>query len=207
MSVATGQATRANIELASTHQVEPLWFGEQHIVITLAGTPYAVPLTAVQEVENPPPVVPVPFAPDWIAGVVNLRGAVLTLVDLPDLLGLGSWRRGAEAKILVLRGDEQVAVAVDGLRGMRRLPEQERSHIEGALPGQVARYISGMYRSDDDLLGILDIERLLADADAGAGVHGAATAIPSPMVEPDSAIQTSTVTSESERGDARAFAF
>lgn len=193
---------RPSIELASTHQIESLWFGEQHIVITIGETPFAIPLLAVQEVENPPPAVPVPFAPHWIAGVVNLRGSVLTLVDLPALLGLGTWRRTAEAKMLVLRGDEQVAIAVDGLRGMRRLAEQDRSQIEGALPGQVARYISGMHRSDDELLGILDLQRLLADSE-GRRVSGPLLAA---VHVGDQLTHGSSMTT-SEKGDARAFAF
>jgi len=201
-------SARPSIELASAQQIEPLWVGEQHIVVMLAGTAYAIPLLAVQEVENPPPIVPVPFAPEWIAGVVNLRGSVLTFVDLPMLLGLGTWRRGVEAKMLVLRGYERVAVAVDGLRGMRRLPEQERSHIEGALPGQVARYISAMYRNDDELLGILDLQRLLDDADAG--MNERSRTAPTSATRPTgmtTLLASAPSNGYSEKGDARALTF
>jgi purine-binding chemotaxis protein CheW len=166
MSATSDSQPSPSIELATSQRVEPVWFGEQHIIVTLAGSPYAVPLLVMQEVENPPATVPVPFAPDWVAGVVNLRGTIVTLVDLPVLLGVGTWERGPAARILVLRGDGQVAVAVDGLQGMRRLPEHERVHIDAELPGRVAHYLSGACRDEHQLIGILDLPRLLADTES-----------------------------------------
>jgi purine-binding chemotaxis protein CheW len=160
---------RQGIELASAPvQQETVWDRDQHIIVTLAGATYAVPLPSIQEVEQVPAITPVPFSAPWIRGVINVRGTVLTLVDLPALLELGTWMMSRNARMLVIRGDEPVAVAVDGLQGMRRMPVSAMTSIEGAIEGRVADYLLGVYRGESELIGVLDLTRLLADADIEA---------------------------------------
>jgi purine-binding chemotaxis protein CheW len=161
---------RQEIELASAPvQQETVWDRDQHIIVTLSGVSYAVPLPSVQEVEQVPAITPVPFSAQWVLGVINLRGTVLTLVDLPALLDLGVWQTSRNARILVVRGDEPVAVAVDGLQGMRRMPVSALTEIEGAIEGRVADYLLGVYRDENELIGVLNLTRLLDDADLEAG--------------------------------------
>jgi purine-binding chemotaxis protein CheW len=161
---------RQGIELASAPvQQETVWDRDQHIIVTLSGVSYAVPLPSIQEVEQVPAITPVPFSAPWVLGVINLRGTVLTLVDLPALLGMGVWQVSRNARILVIRGDEPVAVAVDGLQGMRRMPVAALTEIEGAIEGRVADYLLGVYRDEHELIGVLDLPRLLDDADLEAG--------------------------------------
>lgn len=172
----------SGIELAPAPlQSATVWDIEQQIIVRLAGVSYAVPLSSIQEVEHVPAITPVPFSTPWVRGVVNLRGTVLTLVDLCALLDLGAWQAGRDARMLIVRENEPVAVAVDALLGMRRLPVTEMTAIEGTLAGRVADYLIGLHRGDDEMFGVLDLPRLLQDAGAEA-MRATTTALRSSFV-------------------------
>lgn len=157
---------RRGIELATAERPsDALLAGGQYIIIDLAGASYAVPLGAIQEVEHVPKIAPVPHSRAWIRGVVNLRGSVLTLVDPAALLELGVWSRTPDARMLVVGGDDPVALVVDRLRGMRRLAGEVEATLAENLPGQVARYSLGIHRDAGQWLTVLDLARLLDAAD------------------------------------------
>lgn len=155
-----------SIELAAGRRHEPqMLAGDQYVIVEVLDLPYAIPLETVLEVEQIPPLAPVPHTRPWVRGVVNLRGNVLTLVDLAGLLGLGGWRDSGASRMLVIDREDPVALAVDRLRGMRRLSNRIDSTLIDQLPGEVGRYCRGLYREDGEYIAALDIPRLLHDAD------------------------------------------
>lgn len=171
---------RLDIELAADEQRrDTIRYGEQFIVVQIAGLPYAVPLESVQEVEHVPNHAPVPRSADWVLGVANLRGSILTLVDLASLLGVGSWQATKDARMLVVGGDDPVALAIDRLRGMRRLTDISRSPVWATLPGRTQNYVTGVHHSDGEWLSVLNVDRLIEDADrmAAAAAAGPAAAL------------------------------
>ena len=164
----------ADIELAPEFvERESTWAGEQYIVLTVAGTDIAIPLGMVLEVERVPPLVPVPGGQPWVRGIANLRGTILTVTDLAAMLGLGVWTQRADARVLVVRSVEPLALGVDAVRGMRRLTPGSRFHLDGALPEHLTRYVTGVHRDDGDLIHTIDLPRLLDDADESARRSGA----------------------------------
>lgn len=85
--------------------------GVAYVTATIAGRQVALPLAALVEVAELAEVTPLPLAPGWLAGVTNLRGSVLPVVDLVSLLGWETGRPGPRA--LVLRdGRFRLAVPV-----------------------------------------------------------------------------------------------
>jgi len=98
---------------------------ERFVVFRLAGAEYGLPVAAVQEVlRRPDSVSPLPNAPDFVAGVLTLRGAVLPLIDQRRLLRLpsggGSGDRGRV--VVVARGEARAGLLVDGLSGLLAVP-------------------------------------------------------------------------------------
>jgi hypothetical protein len=67
---------------------------EQHVIFTLAGTEYAAPIANVIEIGRPMVVTPVPNVPDWVLGVANLRGDIISMVNLRAFLGMDRLRTG-----------------------------------------------------------------------------------------------------------------
>ncbi|MFL5261044.1 MAG: chemotaxis protein CheW [Anaeromyxobacteraceae bacterium] len=95
---------------------------------------YVIDLRRIREILQPLPIVPVPRAPEFVDGVVNLRGEVIPVVDVRKRLGL-SPRPGARAKVLVVDvAGRTLGLVVDGVTEVVRLP---RSDI-GPPPALVA---------------------------------------------------------------------
>lgn len=164
----------ADIELApAVVEREPTWIGEQYIVLTVAGTDIAIPLNMVLEVERVPTLIPVPGGPNWVRGIANLRGTILTVTDLAAMLEIGIWTQRRDARVIVVRSIEPLALGVDGVRGMRRLEPTSLFQLDGALPEHLTRYVTGIHRDGGDLIHAIDLPRLLDDADESARRSGA----------------------------------
>lgn len=160
----------SSIELAgSGEQFDHLITGDQFIIVDLAGKPYGIPVGQVLEVEQVPNIAPVPYTREWLYGVINMRGTILTLIDPASLLQIGAWTRSPLARLLVVDRDDPVALAVDRLRGMRRLTEPVAPEVFEELPGRVAEFVMAVYREGDGFINVLDMHRLLAEADRASG--------------------------------------
>lgn len=100
---------------------------ERFVVFRLAGAEYGLPVAAVQEVlRRPDAPTPLPNAPDFVAGVLTLRGAVVPLIDQRRLLRLpDGGDRGAERGrvVVVAQGEARVGLLVDALSGLLAVPE------------------------------------------------------------------------------------
>lgn len=153
-----------SIELArQQHREDAVLGSDQFVIVELNASVFAISLGDVLEVEQIPSIALAPGARPWIEGVVNLRGSVLTLVDLAQLLGMPARQKTNAARMLVVSREDPVALAVDRLRGMRRLTHPIRSPIIEHLPGTASRYCSGLYRQDGEYVAALDVLRLLDD--------------------------------------------
>lgn len=96
------------------------------LCFTLGEEEYGVDLKLVAQVVKPPAVTWVPRLPSHFLGIVSIRGAVVTLVDLRQLMGLDitSWPRTSRILIVEI-GDEQIGLLVDSVTQVRRVkPEQ-----------------------------------------------------------------------------------
>ncbi|MBP2315632.1 chemotaxis protein CheW [Azospirillum soli] len=106
---------------------------EPFVVFRLAGAEYGLPVAAVREVlRRPDAPTPLPNAPDFVRGVVTLRGAVLPVIDQRRLLRLPEVATGGgeRARVVVIAAGEALAgLLVDGMAGIVRVPE---SRIETA---------------------------------------------------------------------------
>ncbi len=141
---------------------------EQHIMFSLAGADYTFPIGNVLEVTRPPEVTPVPNVPDWVLGVSNLRGDVLSLVDLGHFFGLAHSRLDASARMLVLADvtkEITVGVVIDRVQGIRHIRTDRIGRPTAPLEGKVSQYLRGVYESDGKLLGILNCDSLLRSED------------------------------------------
>ncbi|WP_247894510.1 chemotaxis protein CheW [Azospirillum sp. B510] len=107
--------------------------GERFVVFRLAGTEYGLPVAAVREVlRRPDGVTPLPNAPDFVAGLLTLRGEVLPLIDQRRLLGLCAAGAPAESaagpergRVVVVGWDGLlVGLLVDGLSGLLTVPPE-----------------------------------------------------------------------------------
>jgi purine-binding chemotaxis protein CheW len=124
---------------------------------------YGVDVRQVQEIRRVGEITTVPRAPEFVRGVVNLRGRILPVLDLKRKLGLGEVAAARTARIVVVRVRERLlGLLVDGASQVPKIPV---SRIEAAPEEVVERggdYIRGVAKLDDRLIILVDLERLLA---------------------------------------------
>jgi len=137
---------------------------EQYVIFTLAGAEYAAPITNVIEIGRPLSVTPVPNVPDWVVGVANLRGDIISMVDLRAFLGMERIGYGHASRMLVAQahqGHLTTGLIVDRVSGIWYLPVDQIGAPAAPIEDQVTPYLRGVYELDGRLLVVLDLDRLL----------------------------------------------
>jgi purine-binding chemotaxis protein CheW len=138
--------------------------GERHVVFSLAGTDYAVPLANVLEIGLPLAVTPTPSVPEWVLGVANLRGDIISLVDLRAFFGLERSPADRGRRVLVVRAREEemtTGLVVDRVKGMRHLLPERVAPPAGLGQDRLTAYARGVLEHEGRLLVLLDLDRLL----------------------------------------------
>jgi purine-binding chemotaxis protein CheW len=134
----------------------------EFVTFTTAGQSFGVPIGRVQDVFKPSHITPVPLAGAEIAGVLNLRGRIVTMIDLRRRLELeqGENDRTPMAIGIEARG-ESLGLLVDAVGEVLKLPNAEREAVPINLDRKLAAVSAGVHRLDGQLLVILDIDRVL----------------------------------------------
>ncbi len=140
---------------------------EQFVTFTLAGEEYAVDVFKVKEVIDPPTMTQVPNMPDYIPGVINLRGNVIPIVDLRYKLGLGSSEQTTDTRILIVQveldGSETgIGIIADKVSEVINIRSEEM-HAPPEMGTRIrSEFLHGMGEAaEDHFLLILNIEKVL----------------------------------------------
>lgn len=140
---------------------------ELHLVTFRIGTEFfGVPISAVQEIVRVPEIAKIPQAPDFVEGVINLRGRVITVVDMRKRLNqarkVDSEGDARKSRILVVEtGGRQVGVIVDEVTEVLKLSLDRVEPAPPMVAGMSNQYINGIGKMNDELLILIDIEKVL----------------------------------------------
>ena len=122
---------------------------------------YAIAITKIQEIILIKPITRIPQVPDFIEGLINLRGSVIPIVNLRKRFGLLPRELDDETRIIVVNiHDKTVGCIVDAVTQVMRI---NRDQIQPPPLGVLAvnhRYLAGLAKLDDRLMIILEIEKL-----------------------------------------------
>jgi purine-binding chemotaxis protein CheW len=163
MQLAQGQYGIGSANAASG-DLPPVVLGEQHLVFSLAERELAVKAELVQGVERLVELTPVPNVAPWISGVMNLRGSIVSVVDLRTFLGLEQLPYTPRTRLLSLQSNDMViCLVVDGVSEMLPIPasaiNSDIYHV--AVPSWVAPYATGSVIHAQRAIAIIDVVRLL----------------------------------------------
>jgi purine-binding chemotaxis protein CheW len=132
------------------------------VVVSVCGVECAIPAEVVQGIERVAEVTPVPNTAGWVLGVMQFRGAMVSVVDLADFLQVPSGVRGNSTRLLVLSQDGMtVAFAVDAVLEMRADSSAMRAAEVARAPDWLAPYAAGGLELGGRALVKLDVRRLL----------------------------------------------
>jgi purine-binding chemotaxis protein CheW len=138
--------------------------GEQYLVLSLADYELAVKAELVQGVERLGEITSVPNVVPWIRGVINLRGSIVSVVDLRMFLDLEQLPYTPRTRLLSLQYKEMlIGLVVDGVSEMLPIPASViiNGNVRQAIPPWAIPYASGSALLANRLLVILDVTRLL----------------------------------------------
>lgn len=138
----------------------------EYLTFTLGDEEYGVDILKVQEIRGYDTVTKIPDAPDFIKGVINLRGTIVPVLDMRLKFRLGKVEYNTFTVMIILNvANRVVGMVVDGVSDVMQLdPEQIRPAPEfGATVN--TRFITGIGALDERMLILIDIERLMSSAD------------------------------------------
>jgi purine-binding chemotaxis protein CheW len=133
-----------------------------YVTFTTGGQIFGLPIERVQDVFKPTRITRVPLAGQEIAGVLNLRGRIVTAIELRSRLSLGAREPGRVPMAIGIESrGESFGLLVDAVGEVLKLPDDEREPNPINLDRNLNRVAAGVFRLDGHLLVVLDIERVL----------------------------------------------
>lgn len=140
-------------------QVATFWVGDDY---------YGIDVLAVREVVRVQEMTVVPLAPPEISGVINLRGELVTAIDLRRRFGLDLDDRPPASNVVVRYRDAVVSLLVDAVEDVVTLDPDRYGAAPATLQGPAREMVVGVYRLDDRLLQMLDVDAVVAVGALGA---------------------------------------
>lgn len=136
---------------------------QDFVTVVLDGQQVGIPVLEVHDVLNAQKITVIPRAPDWVAGVLNLRGRIVTAIDLRRRLGLPPLEEGKSSmSVVVEHNEEPYSLQIDKVGEVLSLDDQLFEKNPVTLEPRWREVSIGIYRLKDQLLPILDVDRLLA---------------------------------------------
>ncbi|GBL04023.1 chemotaxis protein CheW [Glaciecola sp. KUL10] len=136
----------------------------QWVTYRLDEETYGINVMQVQEVLRYTEIAPVPGAPDYVLGIINLRGNVVTVIDTRARFGLPPTETTDNTRIVIIESDEQVVgILVDSVAEVVYLRSSEIDSAPNVGTEESAKFIQGVSNRGDQLLILVDLNKLLSD--------------------------------------------
>jgi purine-binding chemotaxis protein CheW len=136
----------------------------QWVTYRLGEETYGINVMQVQEVLRHTEIAPVPGAPDYVLGIINLRGNVVTVIDTRARFGLPPADVTDNTRIVIIESDEQVVgILVDSVAEVVYLKSSEIDSAPNVGTEESAKFIQGVSNRDGELLILVDLNKLLTD--------------------------------------------
>jgi purine-binding chemotaxis protein CheW len=137
---------------------------ERYMCFQLGHDEFAIPLLQVREVIAPPKFTPIPYTPSYFVGMMNLRGQVLSIIDIRTKLGIkGNTQNGEESVIILDLGHVQLGIVVDSIQRVLSLAPDD---LSPAPQGEKqSEYVTHVYRDGNEMTLLVDIVKILNSQD------------------------------------------
>jgi len=136
----------------------------QWVTFRLADEIYGINVMQVQEVLRVSEIAPVPGAPHYVLGIINLRGNVVTVIDTRIRLGLPTAEVTDATRIVIIESARHVVgILVDCVAEVVDLPTADVESAPNVGNDESAKYIQGVASREGELLILVDLNKLLTD--------------------------------------------
>jgi len=139
---------------------------DQYLTFILAGEEYGVDILRVQEIKGWDQVTQIPNTPDYVKGVINLRGTIVPIIDLRERFSLESIPYGATTVVIVLRvesdtGSRIMGIVVDAVSEVYNIAEVDLKAAPDFGQAISTDFVHGLSTVDEKMVIVLDIDHLL----------------------------------------------
>ncbi|MDO6618629.1 MULTISPECIES: chemotaxis protein CheW [unclassified Shewanella] len=136
----------------------------QWVTFKLDNETYGINVMQVQEVLRYTEIAPVPGAPMYVLGIINLRGNVVTVIDTRSRFGLDAAEVDDSSRIVIIEAEKQViGILVDSVAEVVYLRRSEIDNAPNVGTEESAKFIQGVSNRDNELLILVDLDKLLSD--------------------------------------------
>jgi len=136
----------------------------QWVTFRLDGETYGINVMQVQEVLRYSEIAPVPGAPPYVLGIINLRGNVVTVIDTRHRFGLADGEVTDNTRIVIIETDNHViGIMVDSVAEVVYLNQSEIETAPNVGNEESAKFIQGVCHKNDELLILIDLNKLLTN--------------------------------------------
>jgi len=136
----------------------------QWVSFKLAGETYGVNVMQVQEVLRYTEIAPVPGAPSYVLGIINLRGNVVTVIDTRERFGLMPGEITGNTRVVIIEADQHVVgILVDSVAEVVYLRQSEIETAPNVGNEESAKFIQGVCHKNEELLILIELDKLLTD--------------------------------------------
>jgi purine-binding chemotaxis protein CheW len=134
----------------------------EYVTATIGDQLFGLPILCVQDVFMPKRLTRVPLAPPEIAGVLNLRGRIVTVIDMRVRLGLGQREDSSQPMAIGIESrGESYGFLIDAIGEVLKLDDNSREANPVNLDSRLARVSAGVHRLEGQLLVVIDVDRVL----------------------------------------------
>lgn len=126
---------------------------------------YGIEIDQIQEIINLQKVFPVPRAPNYIMGVINLRGNIVPVIDIKPILKLPLWKQDINSRIVLINADSNmiIGIVVDEIGDVVSLTGSKIEPLDIKKDDERSKYLTGISKLPDKVLVILDARRIIDD--------------------------------------------
>ena len=136
----------------------------QWVTFRLDNETYGINVMQVQEVLRYSEIAPVPGAPSYVLGIINLRGNVVTVIDTRQRFGLDSADVTDNTRIVIIEADKQVVgILVDSVAEVVYLRQSEIETAPNVGNDESAKFIQGVCNKNNELLILVELEKLMSE--------------------------------------------
>lgn len=138
----------------------------QYLTFKLIDETYGINVMQIREVLRYSEIAPVPGAPSYVMGIVNLRGNVVTVVDSRVRFGLPDATISDDTRIIIVEHDnEQVGLLVDAVQEVFYLYQGEIEQSPSVGNDEAIMFIQGVYQKEDELVILLELDKFFESND------------------------------------------
>ncbi len=158
------------IEWAANNDARNAACPSQLISFAIGDDQFGVDIMAVREIKGWTEITPLPRQPDYVRGVLNLRGVIVPIVDLRCRFGQGLTKATALHIVIIVQiGEKPVGLLADRVLDIVSLDASQVKPVPRVAQGQRLNFLSGLVTTEDAMIALIDLPYLLSVQDGAEG--------------------------------------